>query len=83
MHGPSATEPPPIEVKARGTAKIAKVHILRNGRILYTGEPGEQEVSFAYTDSDAEARTGTQYYYVRVEQTDGHVAWSSPIWVNY
>ena len=79
----SAAEPPPIEVKARGTGQINKVHILRNGRILYTREPGQQEVSFAYTDTDTEARTGTQYYYVRVEQADGHVAWSSPIWVNY
>ena len=53
--------------------------------ILYTREPGQQEVSFAYTDTDAEARKGAQYYYVRVEQADGHVAWawSSPIWVNY
>ena len=79
----SAPEPLPIEVRARGTAPIAKVHVLRGGRTLYTGEPGQQEVSFTYTDADVEARAGTQDYYVRIEQADGHVAWSSPIWANY
>ena len=79
----STHAPLPIEVRARGTAPIANVHILRGGRILYARQPGEQQVSFAYTDSDIEEGTGTQDYYVRVEQADGHVAWSSPIWVNY
>ena len=79
----STTELPPIEVKVRGTAEIAKVHIVRNGSILYTREPGLQEISFAYTDTEEDDRSGTRYYYVRVEQVDGHVAWSSPIWVNY
>ncbi len=23
------------------------------------------------------------YYYIRVTQADGHIAWSSPIWVDY
>ncbi len=79
----SARSPLPIQVRARGTAPIAKVHILRGGRIVYTGEPRQQNVSFAYTDSDLEEHPGTQDYYVRIEQADGHVAWSSPIWVHY
>lgn len=79
----SARGPLPIQVRARGTAPIAKVHILRGGRILYTGEPGQQHVGFSYTDSDLEEHPGTQDYYVRIEQADGHVAWSSPIWVHY
>ena len=29
----------------------------------------------------AEARSG-DYYYLRVIQRDGHMAWSSPIWVD-
>ena len=79
----SARSPLPIEVQARGTAPIAKVHILRGGRILYTAEPRQQHLSFAYTDSDLEEQPRTQDYYVRIEQADGHVAWSSPIWVHY
>ena len=79
----SIQAPLPIEVRARGTAPIASVHVLRGGRILYARQPGEQRVRFGYTDSDIEKGTGTKDYYVRVEQADGHVAWSSPIWVNY
>ena len=79
----STQVPLPIEVRVRGTAPIASVHILRGGRILYTRQPGEERVDFAYTDSDFEEGTGTKDHYLRVEQADGHVAWSSPIWVNY
>jgi hypothetical protein len=38
-------------------------------------------MNFTYTD--AEARTGEAYYYIRVEQKDGQLGWSSPIWVRY
>jgi hypothetical protein len=25
----------------------------------------------------------TSYYYVRVEQADGNLAWASPMWITY
>ena len=37
----------------------------------------------ALTYLDNSAPKGKHYYYVRVEQTDGQLAWSSPFWVNY
>lgn len=76
----SATAPVPIEVRARGTAPIARGRILRSGRIVYTAEPGEETVSLAYTDTEPADGGSTEYYYVRIEQSDGNVAWSSPIW---
>ena len=36
-------------------------------------------VSFEFTDADPSP--GESYYYVRVQQDDGQIAWSSPIWV--
>lgn len=36
-------------------------------------------VSFLWADNGF---TGPSFYYVRVTQTDGHQAWSSPIWVD-
>jgi hypothetical protein len=36
-------------------------------------------VKFSYRD--IEPPEGENYYYVRVQQTDGQLAWSSPIWV--
>ena len=31
--------------------------------------------------SDPKPAAGTHYYYVRVTQQDGQMAWSSPMWV--
>ena len=70
-----------IKVKVRGTRALEKVHIIRGGKILYTRQPDTQEVTFEYTDTSAPS--GTQYYYVRVEQVDKQLAWSSPCWVNH
>jgi hypothetical protein len=38
-------------------------------------------VNFEYVDR--EAPPGEHWYYVRIEQSDGELAWSSPIWVTY
>jgi hypothetical protein len=35
-------------------------------------------MSFEYVDNDAQP--GESYYYIRGEQTDGRVVWSSPMW---
>ncbi len=78
-----AAKPLPIRVKVRGTGDIARVRLIRGGRVIYTREPGKQEVEFTYSDTDEAAHRGTQFYYVRVEQIDGQIAWSSPIWVTY
>jgi hypothetical protein len=33
---------------------------------------------------DDDARPGqSHYYYVRVEQADGNLAWASPLWISY
>jgi len=75
------SEQPVLAVAIRGTDEISKVDIVKNNTFLYSVEPGEQEVEFSYKDMQTEP--GTSYYYVRVVQNDGQVAWSSPIWVNY
>ncbi len=73
----------PLRVKVRGTTGIARVNVLRNGEVVYVHEPGAQECEFEYLDQEARPQVGLQYYYVRVEQEDGNVAWGSPLWVNY
>ena len=42
-------------------------------------QPGQQEVTLEYRDTNPEP--GTSYYYARVEQEDGQLAWASPIWI--
>jgi hypothetical protein len=70
---------PPLRVKVRGTSKIAKVSIIRNQKYVYEAKPDQQEVALEYRDSSPDA--GTNYYYARIEQADGQIAWASPIWV--
>lgn len=77
----SASEKQRIRVKAIGTGDIAAVRLIRDGNFIYEIEPGRQEAEFDYMD--AEAGPGEHWYYVRVEQANGELAWSSPIWVRY
>ena len=39
------------------------------------------DLSFEYIDADV--KVGVNPYWVRVQQVDGEMAWSSPIYVNY
>jgi hypothetical protein len=72
---------PPIRVKARGTDTIGAVHLIRDAAYIYKWSPGKQDIDFEYRHNDA--GPGEHWYYVRVEQSNGELAWSSPIWVRY
>jgi len=76
-----ASSPPKIRVRAIGTGPIARIHLIRDATFLYQLSPGTKEARFEYLDRDA--GPGEHWYYVRVEQADGELAWSSPIWVRY
>lgn len=71
--------PPQLQVKVAGTAPIRQVDVIRNNTYIHKAEPNTRETSFEYVDTSASS--GESYYYVRVQQTDGQLAWSSPIWV--
>jgi len=73
--------PLPLEVYAAGTGPIARAEVIRNNRLVYTAPGSGTEIRFTYTDTDT--RPGVAYYYVRIEQQNGQLAWSSPVWVQY
>ncbi len=77
-----ASEPVPLRVKVRGTTEIDRVVVFRGEQVVYTHQAGGQEAEFEYLDQGP-SWDGVQYYYVRVEQSDGNVAWGSPFWVRY
>ena len=77
----ASSEPPVVKVRAVGTLPIARVVLIKNNEFVYTAEPGTKDIVFEFRD-DAPAE-GESYYYARVEQSDGSLAWSSPIWVDY
>jgi uncharacterized protein DUF3604 len=78
---------------AAGTANIAKVEIIRNGEVIHTFEGnGGYSLEFTYDDMKPIEKVAIDakdkkppfvYYYLRFTQEDGHMAWSSPIWVDY
>ena len=75
-----------------GTTDLAKVEIIRNGKVLKTFEPEGYSMDFTYDDlaplakvviDNKDKKSPFVYYYLRVTQADGHMAWSSPIWIDY
>jgi len=77
----SAGPLPPLRIKARGTGIISKVDVIKDGKVIHTAEPDQQQVSLEYQDEDLDNRR--HYYYVRLLQKDGMIAWSSPLFVNW
>jgi hypothetical protein len=74
-----------------GTSKIEKVEIIRNGEIFHTAYPDSLDYELILDDMvpleeialrSPDERPHFVYYYLRVFQTDGHLAWSSPIWID-
>jgi hypothetical protein len=57
------------------------VDVIKNNQFIYTANPGKRTVEFRYQDTKLDS--GVSYYYVRAQQKDGQIAWSSPIWINY
>jgi hypothetical protein len=74
-------ERPRFAVIALGTGAIATVEVLRNSRVVHTARPGGAEARFEWEDAAPPAEK-TNYYYIRVTQANGQMAWSSPIWVS-
>ncbi len=74
-----ATENPEMKFAVNGTATIKRVTLVRNEKNYQVWEPSQREFRETFTDSTP--LTGENRYYLRVEQADGNMAWSSPVWV--
>lgn len=72
-----------FKISVRGTAPIERVEIISQGATLAKLDSGgKRDIDLTWTDPRPDAPADDCYYYVRVRQTDGHCAWSSPIWVD-
>ena len=58
---------------------IERMDLIRGDRCLFSWFPGELDSSLGYTDTRPLRESA---YYVRLRQTDGEYAWSTPVWVN-
>lgn len=62
-----------------GTAEIKRVTLVRNELNYRQWEPKAKQFALSYTDDAPFA--GENRYHLHVEQSDGNMAWSSPMWV--
>lgn len=71
-----------ISAKVLGTGEILQIDIIKNSAIVHTYKPGQPSALVEYVDP-APSERKDNYYYVRLMQKDGNMAWSSPVWVTY
>ena len=69
-----------IKVRAAGTAAFVQIDVVKNNQVIHSSGQGAMDTAFEYTDSTQ--IVPNDYYYVRVIQQDGGMAWASPIWVD-
>ncbi len=76
-----------ISVKIAGTSRIERIDLIRNNLEIYTHRGKSEVEEFEYRDKEDLSKIMLKiahpavFYYVRVRQEDGEMAWSSPIWV--
>ncbi len=70
---------PPIHIEAGGTAPISSIEIVIDGEVKARLPQTGRRITLTYEPEIASE--GFHYLYVRLHQTDGSRAWSSPIWV--
>lgn len=75
-----------------GTDILSEVSVIRNGVVLKSFHPNQDELQIEFDDTDPLEEVTISldneelpfvYYYLRVTQANGHMAWSSPIWVDH
>jgi hypothetical protein len=76
----ASTSPKTLRVRVHGTAPIAKVVVVKNNRDWHVVERPGWECTFEVHDLPLPSGPA-DWYYVRVTQEDGNMAWSSPIWI--
>jgi len=81
-----------FHIEYHGTAPVKSVHVIRNGKIIYSDNNPVMDLEIDFADADPletvalppakYCRAHFCYYYVRVIQNDMHMAWASPIWID-
>lgn len=68
-----------ISVKVAGTDRLEKVEVVKNNSVFFAQSSREYWLEFEINDNSGSGRD-EDFYYVKAIQTDGEMAWSSPIW---
>lgn len=68
-----------LRVNVLGTAPIRQIDVIRGQEFVHTLHNLGKTATFTFKDADPPS--GESYYYVRVQQANEQMAWSSPIWI--
>ncbi len=81
-----------LQITVHGTAPIRRIEVVRGNRDILVYEGSEMDVELRWRDEEPFETialppapywdTPFCFYYVRVTQVDGHMAWASPVWVS-
>ncbi len=63
-----------------GTAYISRIEVVKNNNLLQAIPGTGSHLDFFLDDGPEKVE---DFYYIRVTQRDGEMAWSSPIWVTF
>ncbi|MDP6634771.1 MAG: hypothetical protein QGG42_07730 [Phycisphaerae bacterium] len=75
------SDKPKLKIAVSGTAPLSQVTIVRNEKDLKTFEPKTKEFDTVFTDQSP--IEGENRYYIRVVQSDGNMAWATPVWATF
>jgi hypothetical protein len=81
-----------IRVEVRGTAPIERIEVVRNNRDVHAASPCAPDAELDWEDPAPLAEVNLPpasfaaepftFYYVRITQADGQMAWASPVWIS-
>ena len=78
--GHAGPEPVEVRIGAEGTADLVQLELVSNGgEVLHRWPPEARARSVEATWTDPRPLTESRWYYLRVTQADGELAWSSPV----
>lgn len=69
-----------IRVNCMGTEDISRIEVVKNNNLLQAIPGTGSCLDFSLDDGPEKVE---DFYYIRVTQIDGEMAWSSPIWVTF
>jgi len=73
-----AEGPRVVRIQAAAATPIARVEVIREGEVLAITCPNAPTIDWEMTDDGCDAPS---YYYARITDAAGEMAWSSPVWV--
>lgn len=68
-----------VEALVYGSSRLESLAVIKSGYEVYSFHPAGERCRFEWLDP-VHLIEG-DYYYIRVNQADGGIAWSSPVWV--